>query len=231
MISAITNSPDFGPDPGISQTTPVEPATNAFTEILDQLSNNISVSKEEGSKMVEDLIAYMLNPPPTPQCHRSRPHRGCLDLMRSMKRGLVPRRNRCGKGCWAKGSVRNSLTIFASSLQNIFGNWPKITVGMLFAQRERGQGGRKLRFHFPRNKTRGSAKMPQPLYFIWCLGRESNSYGDKLRGILSPLRLPIPPPRRGRECTQEPISKRPLLRDLCVMLKFQSSKYEIYSCG
>ena len=31
--------------------------------------------------------------------------------------------------------------------------------------------------------------------FIWCLGRESNSYDTMYRGILSPLRLPIPPPR------------------------------------
>jgi hypothetical protein len=32
----------------------------------------------------------------------------------------------------------------------------------------------------------------------WCLGRESNSYGDTPRGILSPLRLPIPPPRQNK---------------------------------
>ena len=32
---------------------------------------------------------------------------------------------------------------------------------------------------------------------IWCLGRELNSHRDKLRGILSPLRLPIPPPRQS----------------------------------
>ena len=29
----------------------------------------------------------------------------------------------------------------------------------------------------------------------WCLGRDLNSYRDKPRGILSPLRLPVPPPR------------------------------------
>ncbi len=30
----------------------------------------------------------------------------------------------------------------------------------------------------------------------WCLGRESNPHNHKDRGILSPLRLPVPPPRR-----------------------------------
>jgi hypothetical protein len=29
----------------------------------------------------------------------------------------------------------------------------------------------------------------------WCLGPESNRYSREDRGILSPLRLPIPPPR------------------------------------
>ncbi len=40
--------------------------------------------------------------------------------------------------------------------------------------------------------------MPNPLFFeftIWCLGRKSNPHNDKRRGILSPLRLPVPPPR------------------------------------
>jgi hypothetical protein len=31
---------------------------------------------------------------------------------------------------------------------------------------------------------------------FWCLGRESNSHDHKDQGILSPLCLPIPPPRR-----------------------------------
>ena len=31
--------------------------------------------------------------------------------------------------------------------------------------------------------------------FYWCLGPESNRHDTKYRGILSPLRLPIPPPR------------------------------------
>jgi len=45
------------------------------------------------------------------------------------------------------------------------------------------------------------------------------------------------PARKGRcpwcrYCyTVEPVSKRPLLPDLCVTLKFWSSKYQIYSCG
>ena len=30
----------------------------------------------------------------------------------------------------------------------------------------------------------------------WCLGPESNRHGIRYRGILSPLRLPIPPPRQ-----------------------------------
>ena len=32
-----------------------------------------------------------------------------------------------------------------------------------------------------------------PLYLLWCPERESNSHSCKNRGILSPLRLPIPP--------------------------------------
>ena len=35
----------------------------------------------------------------------------------------------------------------------------------------------------------------KPLYY-WCLGRESNPHSREDRGILSPLRLPVPPPRR-----------------------------------
>ncbi len=31
--------------------------------------------------------------------------------------------------------------------------------------------------------------------FYWCLGPESNRYSHEDRGILSPLRLPVPPPR------------------------------------
>jgi hypothetical protein len=40
--------------------------------------------------------------------------------------------------------------------------------------------------------------MPNLLFsasIYWCLGRESNPHSLKDRGILSPLRLPIPPPR------------------------------------
>ena len=32
---------------------------------------------------------------------------------------------------------------------------------------------------------------------IWCLGPESNRYGTKYHGILSPVRLPVPPPRQS----------------------------------
>jgi hypothetical protein len=31
----------------------------------------------------------------------------------------------------------------------------------------------------------------------WCLGPDSNRHGVTPRGILSPLRLPVPPPRLG----------------------------------
>ena len=40
--------------------------------------------------------------------------------------------------------------------------------------------------------------------FSWCLGPESNRHGDAPQGILSPLRLPVPPPRllrKGRSLT------------------------------
>ena len=43
-------------------------------------------------------------------------------------------------------------------------------------------------------------KKLQLIDFIWCLGRESNPHSLKDRGILSPLRLPIPPPRQARLC-------------------------------
>ena len=33
-------------------------------------------------------------------------------------------------------------------------------------------------------------------------GRGSNPHGPRVRGILSPLRLPIPPPRLGLGCCQ-----------------------------
>ena len=32
---------------------------------------------------------------------------------------------------------------------------------------------------------------------MWCLGPESNRYGTKYHGILSPVRLPVPPPRQS----------------------------------
>ena len=45
------------------------------------------------------------------------------------------------------------------------------------------------------SKNKGSALLLTPR-FNWCPGPESNRYEAKLRGILSPLRLPIPPPRQ-----------------------------------
>ncbi len=43
---------------------------------------------------------------------------------------------------------------------------------------------------------RATARNAVTLCFLWCLGRESNPYSTKYRGILSPLRLPVPPPRQ-----------------------------------
>gem|GEM_PF-4276235 len=40
------------------------------------------------------------------------------------------------------------------------------------------------------------------LRFHWCLGPESNRYGTRYRGILSPLRLPFPPPRLWADCAR-----------------------------
>jgi hypothetical protein len=37
---------------------------------------------------------------------------------------------------------------------------------------------------------------PPELTTQWCRGPESNRYGIYSRGILSPLRLPVPPPRQ-----------------------------------
>ena len=42
----------------------------------------------------------------------------------------------------------------------------------------------------------------------WCLGPDSNRHGDKPRGILSPLRLPIPPPRQGGQGWHQPRGRR-----------------------
>ena len=49
----------------------------------------------------------------------------------------------------------------------------------------------------PESREGPSHRRPEPLRMIWCLGWESNPHEVKLRGILSPLRLPIPPPRPG----------------------------------
>jgi hypothetical protein len=60
--------------------------------------------------------------------------------------------------------------------------------------RKWGQSGDKT----PRDyQNRKEAKASIFLFSnkIWCLGPESNRYSHEDRGILSPLRLPIPPPR------------------------------------
>ncbi len=47
--------------------------------------------------------------------------------------------------------------------------------------------------------VRNMIHIPSPSsLFFWYLGRELNSYRDNLRGILSPLRLPVPPPRQRK---------------------------------
>ena len=41
------------------------------------------------------------------------------------------------------------------------------------------------------------------LFAKWCLGRESNPHARKEQGILSPLCLPVPPPRRRAACKKD----------------------------
>ena len=47
-----------------------------------------------------------------------------------------------------------------------------------------------------------------PFFIDWCLGRESNPHGDKRQGILSPLCLPIPPPRQLKQSVSYPPEAR-----------------------
>jgi hypothetical protein len=73
-------------------------------------------------------------------------------------------------------------------------------VGILYRAKKSGQRmGRELLHAIHVNKKGCNAETLQPLVFTWCLGRESNSHRTKFRGILSPLRLPIPPPRHALE--------------------------------
>lgn len=46
-------------------------------------------------------------------------------------------------------------------------------------------------------KKKGLSQIGQTLEVFWYLGRELNSYKHYARGILSPLRLPVPPPRHN----------------------------------
>ena len=61
-----------------------------------------------------------------------------------------------------------------------------------------GSGGRirtnDLRVMSP---TSYQTALPRDMYFVlkWCLGRESNPHDQRDHRILSPVRLPIPPPR------------------------------------
>lgn len=63
MISAIQNSPFFGQGQGVSQSKSAASQPNTFQTFLDQLSKDPGVSKEEGSKAVKDLLAWIANPP------------------------------------------------------------------------------------------------------------------------------------------------------------------------
>lgn len=63
MISAIQNSPFFGQGQGVSQSKSEASQLNTFQTFLDQLSKDPGVSKEEGSKAVKDLLAWIANPP------------------------------------------------------------------------------------------------------------------------------------------------------------------------
>ena len=47
-------------------------------------------------------------------------------------------------------------------------------------------------------KQKEAGQIAQAIDIIWCRRRESNPHRRKARGILSPLRLPIPPLRLGR---------------------------------
>ncbi len=68
MISAINDSPDFGPWPEISQSEAVDSAPNAFTAFLDQIiSKDTGASPEDAGKKVQDLMAWISSPPPTPK--------------------------------------------------------------------------------------------------------------------------------------------------------------------
>ena len=50
-----------------------------------------------------------------------------------------------------------------------------------------------------RKKDRESCLCMYSRSFFWCRGPGSNRYEVNPRGILSPLRLPIPPPRRKKK--------------------------------
>ena len=64
MISAIQNSPFFGQGQGVSQSKSEASQLNTFQTFLDQLSTkDPGVSKEEGSKAVKELLAFIANPP------------------------------------------------------------------------------------------------------------------------------------------------------------------------
>ena len=60
-------------------------------------------------------------------------------------------------------------------------------------------GGGRIRTNDLRvmSPTSYQTALPRDMYFVlkWCLGRESNPHDQRDHRILSPVRLPIPPPR------------------------------------
>src|SRR2546428_10616171 len=50
---------------------------------------------------------------------------------------------------------------------------------------------------------------------LWCRGWESNPHRPEARGILSPLRLPFPPPRRTGKIKQLHSSRKDDFRQRC----------------
>jgi len=68
-------SPNFRSDLGVSPSNPADSAPNTFAALLDQVSKDTGVSQkekdtgvsqEEAGATIDDLIAWMMSPPPSP---------------------------------------------------------------------------------------------------------------------------------------------------------------------